>query len=99
MGKPCTFHNLRHTHAPLLIAQGEHPKVNQERLGHASIKTTLDIYGHLFDGLDETAADASTPRGALLVLTRRLSTVTELPTRQMESPCATRRFASGPTWI
>jgi hypothetical protein len=28
-----------------------------ERLGHASIKTTLDTYGHLFDGLDEAAAD------------------------------------------
>jgi integrase len=49
--------DLRHTHASLLIAQGEHPKVIQERLGHASIKTTLDIYGHLFDGLDEAAAD------------------------------------------
>jgi len=31
--------------------------VIQERLGHASIKTTLDTYGHLFDGLDEAAAD------------------------------------------
>lgn len=39
------------------IAQGEHPKVIQARLGHASIKTTLDTYGHLFDGLDEAAAD------------------------------------------
>jgi integrase len=57
VGEPCTFHDLRHTHAALLIAQGEHPKVIQERLGHASIKTTLDTYGHLFDGLDEAAAD------------------------------------------
>jgi integrase len=57
VGKPCTFHDLRHTHAALLIAQGEHPKVIQSRLGHASIKTTLDTYGHLFDGLDEAAAD------------------------------------------
>jgi integrase len=40
-----------------LIAQGEHPKVIQERLGHASIKTTLDTYGHLFEGLDEAATD------------------------------------------
>ena len=46
-----------HSHAALLIAQGEHPKVIQERLGHASIKTTLDTYGHLLDGLDETAAE------------------------------------------
>ncbi len=57
VSEPCTFHDLRHTHAALLIAQGEHPKVIQERLGHASIKTTLDTYGHLFDGLDEAAAD------------------------------------------
>ena len=51
------FHDLRHTHAALLIAAGEHPKVIQGRLGHASIGTTLDAYGHLFDGLDEAAAD------------------------------------------
>jgi integrase len=57
VGEPCTFHDLRHTHAALLIAQREHPKVIQERLGHASIKTTLDTYGHLFDGLDEAAAE------------------------------------------
>lgn len=57
VGEPCTFHDLRHSHAAILIAQGEHPKVIQSRLGHASIKTTLDTYGHLFDGLDEAAAD------------------------------------------
>jgi integrase len=57
VGKPMRFHDLRHTHAAILIAQGEHPKVIQERLGHASIKTTLDTYGHLFEGLDEAAAD------------------------------------------
>lgn len=57
VGEPCTFQDLRHSHAAILIAQGEHPKVIQERLGHASIKTTLDTYGHLFDGLDEAAAD------------------------------------------
>lgn len=50
------FHDLRHTHAALLIAQGEHPKTIQSRLGHASISTTLDVYGHLFEGLDESAA-------------------------------------------
>jgi integrase len=51
------FHDLRHTHAALLIAAGEHPKVIQARLGHASIGTTLDTYGHLFEGLDEAAAE------------------------------------------
>jgi site-specific recombinase XerC len=46
------FHDLRHTCASLLIAQGAHPKVIQERLGHASITTTMNRYGHLFDGHD-----------------------------------------------
>jgi integrase len=57
VGEPCRFHDLRHTHAALLIAAGEHSKVIQQRLGHASIRTTLDVYGHLFDGLDEDATD------------------------------------------
>ncbi len=34
-----------------------HPKVIQGRLGHASIRTTLDTYGHLMEGLDEAAAE------------------------------------------
>jgi integrase len=41
----------------MLIAQGDHPKVIQNRLGHSSIKVTLDTYGHLFEGLDEAAAE------------------------------------------
>jgi integrase len=55
--QPMRFHDLRHSHAALLIADGSHPKVIQARLGHSSIRTTLDTYGHLFDGLDEAAAD------------------------------------------
>jgi len=47
---------LRHTAAALAIAQGAHPKVIQSRLGHASITTTLDRYGHLFPNLDEALA-------------------------------------------
>ncbi len=41
------FHDLRHTYAALLIAQGFHAKFIQSQLGHASIQTTLDRYGHL----------------------------------------------------
>src|SRR5436190_12395248 len=41
------FHDLRHTFASLLIAQGEHPKYISEQLGHASVQITLDRYGHL----------------------------------------------------
>lgn len=41
------FHDLRHTYVALLIAQGENVKFIQSQLGHASIQTTLDRYGHL----------------------------------------------------
>jgi integrase len=51
------FHDLRHSAAAMLIAQGAHPKIIQERLGHSSITTTMNRYGHLFDGLDATLID------------------------------------------
>ncbi len=51
------FHDLRHSHVALLIADDEHVKVIQSRLGHTSGKIPLDAYDHLFDGLDERAAD------------------------------------------
>ncbi len=41
------FHDLRHTYTTLLIAQGVHAKFIQAQLGHASIETTMDCYGHL----------------------------------------------------
>ena len=47
------FHDLRHSSAALLIAQGAHPKEIQARLGHASITTTLNTYGHLWPSLGE----------------------------------------------
>jgi integrase len=46
------FHDLRHSCAAILISQGWNAKKIQERLGHASIRTTLDRYGHLFEGHD-----------------------------------------------
>ena len=51
------FHDLRHTCAALLIAQGAHPRAIMERLGHSSIQVTLDRYGHLFPGLDAALTD------------------------------------------
>ncbi len=44
------LHDCRHTFASLLIQQKANPKYIQEQLGHGSIKVTLDIYGHLFEG-------------------------------------------------
>lgn len=58
VGEPCPFHSLRHSHAALLIEQGVHSKAIQARLGHGDIRTTLQLYGHLFEGYDETAAEA-----------------------------------------
>jgi integrase len=50
------FHDLRHTSATLALAAGVHPKVVQERLGHASISITLDLYSHSVPSLQEDAA-------------------------------------------
>lgn len=49
------FHDLRHTHASQLLAQGVHAKIVSERLDHASIGITLDTYSHLLPGLQEEA--------------------------------------------
>jgi len=50
------LHDARHTHASLMLKQGIHPKIVQERLGHASIQMTLDTYSHVAPGLQEAAA-------------------------------------------
>jgi len=49
------LYDLRHSHASLLLAAGEHPKVVQERLGHASITLTLDTYSHVIPAMQERA--------------------------------------------
>jgi integrase len=50
-------HDLRHTAASLMIQAGYPPKMLQEIMGHASITTTLDLYGHLYPGeMDRYAA-------------------------------------------
>lgn len=54
--KKIRFHDLRHTSATLLIAQGVHAKVIQERLGHSNISTTMNTYGHVLDEADQAAA-------------------------------------------
>jgi len=51
-------HDLRHAHATLMLAQGVHPKVVSERLGHASVNITLDTYSHVLPGLQAAAAEA-----------------------------------------
>jgi len=51
------LHDLRHTMATLMLAQGEHPKIVSERLGHATVGITLDTYSHVLPGLQAAAAD------------------------------------------
>jgi integrase len=69
------LHDLRHTHATMMLKLGVHPKVVSERLGHASIQITLDTYSHVLPGLQEQAAAAfedglATPDVAKMLPTR-----------------------------
>ena len=50
------FHDLRHSHATQLLADGVHPKIAQERLGHSTITTTMDLYSHVTDTMQSDAA-------------------------------------------
>lgn len=56
LGMNIRLHDARHTMATLMLKQGVHPKIVQERLGHASITTTLDTYSHVTPGLQAAAA-------------------------------------------
>lgn len=56
MPKGFTFHGLRHTHATWCLMNGIDLKTLSERLGHASEKTTIEIYGHVMPGRDQNAA-------------------------------------------
>lgn len=51
-----SFHSLRHTCASLLLAQGTHPKIVQEMLGHSTIAITMDLYSHSTPSLQTEAA-------------------------------------------
>lgn len=71
--KPIRFHDLRHTAATWMIKQNIHPKAIANRLGHVNIKTTMDVYGHVIESVDQQAASvfdampaSALPKGALL---------------------------------
>jgi integrase len=51
------LHDLRHTHATLALAAGVHHKVVSDRLGHATVAFTLDVYSHAVPALQEEAAE------------------------------------------
>ena len=52
------LHDLRHTHASLLLQAGTHPKVVSERLGHAKVGITLDTYSHVLPSVQREAAES-----------------------------------------
>lgn len=54
------LHDLRHTHATVLLEAGVHPKVVQERLGHSTIAITLDLYSHVIPSMQRSAVQAFT---------------------------------------
>lgn len=54
---PVRFHDLRHTAATLLLAQGVHPRLVQEQLGHARVNITLDTYSHVTAPMMEGVAN------------------------------------------
>ena len=54
--KVIRLHDARHTHAPIMLKQGVHPRIVQERLEHANIAITLDTYSHVSPGLQTAAA-------------------------------------------
>ncbi|MDD5313115.1 MAG: tyrosine-type recombinase/integrase [Dehalococcoidia bacterium] len=55
--KHIRLHDARHTHASIMLKQEIHPKIVQERLGHANIAVTLDTYSHIAPGLQKAAAE------------------------------------------
>lgn len=58
-GLPCIrYHDLRHTHATLLMKAKVNPKIVQERLGHSTITQTLDTYSHLVPDIQKEAVNA-----------------------------------------
>ena len=88
--RPLRFHDLRHTATALAIKTGAHPKAIAERLGHASITTTLNTYGHLFPALDEELAgrldDIARDSGVARLWHERRGNVVAIHNRRDETP-------------
>ncbi|MED0678736.1 site-specific integrase [Aneurinibacillus thermoaerophilus] len=53
---PIRFHDLRHTHATIMLRLGEHPKIVSERLGHSNIQMTLNLYSHVTPDMQKDAS-------------------------------------------
>ncbi|WP_331461626.1 tyrosine-type recombinase/integrase [Carnobacterium maltaromaticum] len=51
------LHDFRHSHVAYIIDKGEEPVLIKDRLGHASITTTIDTYGHLYPNKQQETSD------------------------------------------
>ena len=56
MAENLTFHGLRHVAASLMVEQGEHPRVIQARLGHATARLSMELYAHVPEAADRDVA-------------------------------------------
>ena len=94
------FHDLRHTQASIALQAGVPAKVVSERLGHATVAFTLDVYSHVVPGLHGCAISTSTHRGSVGALAgAQGGSRRRLPRVMRQAVCGTtgreRRRASG----
>lgn len=55
--KRIRFHDLRHTHATIMLGLGENPKVISERLGHSNVNMTLNKYSHITPNMQDASIE------------------------------------------
>ena len=85
------FHDLRHTAASLMLQQGVHPKVVQERLGHSNISLTLNTYSHVLPVLQDEVAHKMDELLTPIDVSEQLKKVQELQAIYPQSPINQRR--------
>ena len=90
------LHDLRHIHATMLLKTGAHPRIVQERLGHSSIATTLDIYSHTVPGMQKAAAERL---DTLLPKTEEIENVGKMSAEGEEGECRPYRSRTCDTLI
>lgn len=83
----------------MLIAENQPPRYIADRLGHASTRTVLDVYGHLYEGIDQAAMEGlDRLRSEAQTDTRRVERRPD-EIRQRESSTPITDFYGGPAWI
>jgi integrase len=105
---PIRLHDGRHSNATAALAAGVPVKVVSERLGHASVAFTLQVYGHVLPGMDEQAANAlarlivtddrkyAGPSGSAPFVDNPLTTTPERPTGAVKGPSPGKEVTGKP---